>query len=86
MPMPEPAAQQGPALAAGANKFGSVKELKAKLYVATVITQPALDFLIVCPSAEKCEAEDLEWWAHNPSTSRRTPIDSGSFVVGLEIA
>ena len=56
MPMPEPAAQQGPALAAGAKKFGSLKELKANMYVAKIITQPALDFLIVCPSAETCEA------------------------------
>ena len=51
MPMPEPAAQQGPALAAGAKKFGSLKELKPNVYVAKMIAQPALNFLIVCPSA-----------------------------------
>ena len=54
------------------------------MYVAMVIKQASLNFLIMSPSAEKCEAEDMELWVHNPSTSRRTLIDSGSSVVGLE--
>ena len=36
VPMPDPAAQQGPARA-GAKKFGSLEELKANMYVATII-------------------------------------------------
>ena len=68
MPTPEPAAQQGPALAAGAEKFGSLKELKANVYVAKIIAQAALNFLI-----PQCVSEDMELWAHNPSTSRRSP-------------
>ena len=48
------------------------------------LRQASVNLLIVSPSAGQCEAEEMQLWAHNPSTSRRFCFDTGAFVVGLD--